>query len=104
MGESASEPRWLSSSGSWPRSMDDAVSPARRAIAKRNGGRAMNEINAPSWRKSSRCGTSSCVEVARVGGRFLVRDSKNPHGAVLTFTEEEWAAFVEGVAAGEFRP
>jgi hypothetical protein len=63
----------------------------------------MHEINAAPWRKSSRCGSATCVEVAKVDGRFLVRDSKNPDGAVLSFTEEEWAAFVEGVGAGEFR-
>jgi hypothetical protein len=41
--------------------------------------------------------------VAKVDGGYLVRDSKNPTGAVLSFTEQEWTAFVEGVEAGEFR-
>lgn len=63
----------------------------------------MNKVNVPQWRKSSRCGSQTCVEVAKVDGRFLVRDSKNPDGTVLSFTEREWAAFVEGVEAGEFR-
>lgn len=48
------------------------------------------------------CGTSTCVEVAQVGDEFLVRDSKNPRGSVLTFTRPEWEAFVAGVRAGEF--
>jgi hypothetical protein len=32
-----------------------------------------------------------------------VRDSKRPDDGVLSFTAEEWAAFVQGVAGGEFR-
>jgi hypothetical protein len=31
-----------------------------------------------------------------------VRDSKDPHGPVLTFTAKEWAAFVGGTKDGEF--
>jgi Domain of unknown function (DUF397) len=42
------------------------------------------------------------VEVARVGGSYLVRDSKNPSGPVLTFDRQEWVAFLSGAAAGEF--
>jgi hypothetical protein len=63
----------------------------------------MEEKNVPAWRKSSRCGTSTCVEVARVDDQYLIRDSKNPEAPALSFTQAEWDAFVEGVAAGEFR-
>jgi hypothetical protein len=63
----------------------------------------MREINDIAWRKSSRCASNACVEVAKVDGEYLVRDSKNPQTAALSFTEAEWAAFTEGVAAGEFR-
>jgi Domain of unknown function (DUF397) len=31
-----------------------------------------------------------------------VRDSKNPGGPVLRFTQGEWRAFITGVMAGEF--
>ncbi|MEV0896604.1 DUF397 domain-containing protein [Actinoplanes sp. NPDC049802] len=62
-----------------------------------------NEMNVPAWRKSSRCGTSTCVEVAKVNDQYLIRDSKNPEAAPLSFDQNEWNAFVEGVAAGEFR-
>ncbi|MER5970985.1 DUF397 domain-containing protein [Streptomyces sp. NPDC002055] len=56
------------------------------------------------WRKSSFSGgNNECVEVAiGVQGTVPVRDSKNPDGAVLTFTEAAWKAFVTGVSAGEF--
>ncbi|MDF5753375.1 DUF397 domain-containing protein [Spongiactinospora sp. TRM90649] len=66
------------------------------------------------WKKSSRSDTA-CVEVTAVdsGGSshdkaaegeqlFLLRDSKNPDGPVLTFTPAEWHAFVAGVKDGEF--
>jgi hypothetical protein len=53
---------------------------------------------APEFR--SRCeGGSTCVEVAFV---ILVRDSKNPDGPVLGFTETEWRDFTDGVKQGEF--
>jgi hypothetical protein len=62
------------------------------------------ESNSVKWHKSTRCGNNTCVEVARVNDdEYLVRDSKNPNIAPLSFTAEEWTAFVDGVAAGEFR-
>lgn len=61
------------------------------------------EITAPlGWRKSSYSGTGDCVEVAVCGDDVLVRDTKDPAGARLTFTVSEWRAFLDGVAAGEF--
>jgi hypothetical protein len=60
--------------------------------------------NSVEWRKSSRCANAACVEVAKIDDdQYLVRDSKNPDGAPLSFTAEEWSAFVDGVSAGEFR-
>jgi hypothetical protein len=35
-------------------------------------------------------------------GGAAVRDSKDPASPVLTFTAQEWVAFVRGVKAGEF--
>jgi hypothetical protein len=63
----------------------------------------METSNVPAWRKSSRCGNATCVEVAKVEGQYLIRDSKNPSADALSFTEEEWNAFIAGVTAGEFR-
>jgi hypothetical protein len=56
------------------------------------------------WRKSTRSGpySDNCVEVAFVGGAVALRDSKNPTGAVLLFTPDEWLAFVGGTKDGEF--
>jgi hypothetical protein len=62
-------------------------------------------MNNLQWRKSSRSGGSggNCVEVATLpnGGR-AVRDSKDRSGPVLTFTEAEWDAFLDGARKGEF--
>ena len=55
-----------------------------------------------NWHKSTRCGSNTCVEVAKVDGEYLVRDSKKPEVEPLSFTPAEWTAFVQGVAAGEF--
>jgi hypothetical protein len=64
----------------------------------------VNIVQVPTFRKSNRCGTSSCVEVAHVDGQVLVRDSKNPAQSALTFTIEEWTAFRLGmVEDGEFK-
>jgi Domain of unknown function (DUF397) len=52
------------------------------------------------WRRSSRCETGGCVEVARIDGMVAIRDSKDP--AMLIFSPAEWSAFVAGVRDGEF--
>ncbi|GGS91044.1 DUF397 domain-containing protein [Planobispora rosea] len=55
----------------------------------------------------------SCVEVAVVdnpgdghkagpGPLYVLRDSKDPDGPKLFFTQAEWDAFVGGVRLGEF--
>ncbi len=57
----------------------------------------------PEFRCSSFCGSGGCIEVAHVGTQVLVRDSRRPAGVLPSrFTRDEWAAFVEGVKAGEF--
>lgn len=56
------------------------------------------------WRKSSfSAGNGQCVETASLVEGVAVRDSKDPSGPVLRFTSPAaWAAFLEGVKAGEF--
>jgi len=57
-----------------------------------------------SWRRSSFCGPSACVEVALLpDDEVMVRDGKDDGaGPVLVFTSAEWDAFLRGARAGEF--
>lgn len=60
-------------------------------------------MTSPAWRKSTfSLSVNECVEVAQLDDGRAVRDSKNPDGPVLHFTEREWSAFVAGAKAGEF--
>lgn len=52
------------------------------------------------WRKSRSCATNACVEVARSGADFVVRDSNEPDGHRLAFGPEEWAAFITVLRRG----
>jgi len=58
----------------------------------------------PNWIKAQRSqGQTNCVEVARVDADTVaVRNSKNPDGPVLRFTQAEWEAFLDGMAKREF--
>ncbi|MDT5031470.1 MAG: hypothetical protein QOC94_1641 [Actinoplanes sp.] len=58
--------------------------------------------NKLEWRRSRSCGSGACIEVAKVGDLFMIRDSKNPAAPPLSFTADEWAAFTGGVFAGDF--
>lgn len=56
------------------------------------------ELTGAIWRKSSRSNGlgGDCVEVAdNLPGVVGVRDSKDPHGPVLTFTPAAWRSFLE---------
>jgi hypothetical protein len=56
------------------------------------------------WHKSAESGANGCVEVAFIGNRVVVRDSKDRQGPVLTFTSMEWQTFLRGARNGEFDP
>ncbi|GLY19954.1 hypothetical protein Kisp01_69680 [Kineosporia sp. NBRC 101677] len=55
------------------------------------------------WQKATKSGQNGdCVEARRQNGQIQIRDSKNPNGPILTFTQAEFAAWIEGAARGEF--
>jgi len=55
------------------------------------------------WFKSTDSfANGNCVEAMRSGDTVLVRNSRNPLGAVLSFTLAEWEAFIGGAKLGEF--
>jgi Domain of unknown function (DUF397) len=55
-----------------------------------------------TWRKSTFSGEGGCLEVCASAGGVEIRDSKDPDGPRLSFTDVEWTAFTAGVRAGEF--
>ncbi|HZN20814.1 MAG TPA: DUF397 domain-containing protein [Micromonosporaceae bacterium] len=59
------------------------------------------DLTRAQWRKSSRSGAEGdCVEVAVVGDRVAVRDSRAPLGPVLVVSRAEWARFMVEVRSG----
>jgi hypothetical protein len=57
------------------------------------------------WRTSTRSGEGgNCVKVRQHGDRIEVRDSKQAAGPVLSFSVDEWTAFLGGAHDGEFDP
>ncbi|MER7856304.1 MULTISPECIES: DUF397 domain-containing protein [Streptomyces] len=62
------------------------------------------DVAAPTgWRKSSYSGGANgeCLEVADGHASVPVRDSKTPTGPTLTFSPQDWSAFVTAVKRGE---
>jgi len=55
-----------------------------------------------TWKRSGRCDSGTCVEVASLKEGVVVRDSKDPDGPILRFTHSEWRAFIGGAQDGEF--
>lgn len=61
---------------------------------------AMNTVR---WFKSSRSASNGeCVEVALLGDRVAVRDSKDAGAGMLTVDTAHWRAFVTGIRRGAF--
>lgn len=56
------------------------------------------------WRKSMRCSTSACVEVATTDAAVHVRDGKSVESPVLTFGPGSWRAFVASLTSGVPHP
>jgi hypothetical protein len=57
----------------------------------------------PIWIRSSFCSDSACVEVALIESDVAMRDSKNIDQPFLCFPKAEWNAFVNEIAASEYR-
>jgi hypothetical protein len=71
---------------------------------KTYNGMSAAELDNARWRKSSVSNSQgACVEMARLsGGEFAVRNSRNPEGPALIYTQAEIVALIEGVKQGEF--
>jgi Domain of unknown function (DUF397) len=64
----------------------------------------MAEADAPvgGWCKSSRSESANCVEVKIEPNKVSLRHSGDRGGPILTFSYDEWQAFLDGVSLGEF--
>ena len=55
----------------------------------------------PEWKRASECVVGACAEAAVGRDVVLVRQSEHPE-VVVSFTPDEWRAFIKGVKTGEF--
>jgi hypothetical protein len=65
----------------------------------------MSDLTGARWRTSSRSQASgNCVEVAFVGARAAVRDSKNLDGPAVVVARPAFAALLDRAKAGTLTP
>jgi hypothetical protein len=65
----------------------------------------MKELGDPAhlvWRRSTKCESGLCVEVAVTAQTALVRDGKRPNGPHLSFGPRSWDDFLTAIKAGEY--
>jgi hypothetical protein len=62
------------------------------------------DLSRAVWRKSARSNNGgACVEVAtNLHGIVAIRDSKNPDGPALTFSSDDWRAFIRRLKHQQF--
>ena len=74
-----------------------------RSFTSYNGAPA-GDLAGVRWRKSARSSAQgNCVELAQLPGRGVaVRNSRDPEGPALLFTDAELEAFLGGVKDGDF--
>jgi hypothetical protein len=56
------------------------------------------------WRIATMSQDTNCVQVRRDSGKdtIVVGNSRFPDGPFLSYTQAEWAAFLDGAKNGEF--
>jgi Domain of unknown function (DUF397) len=54
------------------------------------------------FRTATKSGGTNCVQVARRDGMIVLAQSKDPGGPTLSYTLQEWDAFIDGAKKGEF--
>jgi hypothetical protein len=63
-----------------------------------------SDVSSPDipWRTAVKSGGDNCIQVARRNSVIMIADSKNPGGPVLSYTLQEFDAFLDGAKRGEF--
>lgn len=55
-----------------------------------------------SWRTATMSGGGNCVQVKLKDGLIIIRNSRLADGPFLSYTQDEWVAFLDGAKKGEF--
>jgi hypothetical protein len=55
-----------------------------------------------SWRTATMSGGTNCVQVKSQNGMIVVGNSRLADGPFLSYTRDEWTAFLDGAKKGEF--
>jgi hypothetical protein len=55
-----------------------------------------------SWKTAVMSGRANCVQIAQCDDMVMIADSKNAAGPFLSYTAQEWHAFLDGARKGEF--
>ena len=55
-----------------------------------------------SWRTATMSGGGNCVQVKTKDGMIIVGNSRRADGPFLSYTRDEWVAFLDGAKKGEF--
>jgi hypothetical protein len=73
-------------------------------MPKVRNGMPAGQLTSVTWKKSRRSNPSgNCVELAELpDGGVAVRNSRDPEGPALIYTNDEIAAFILGARDGEF--
>lgn len=54
------------------------------------------------WRRSSKCASNKCVEIAAGDAHVGVRDSERSADRILEFAPQNWRNFLSAVRRGRF--
>jgi hypothetical protein len=54
------------------------------------------------WRIAKMSSTANCVQVKSDNDMIVVGNSRFPDGPFLSYTKDEWTAFLDGAKKGEF--
>jgi 20S proteasome alpha/beta subunit len=54
------------------------------------------------WRTATMSGGGNCVQVKSKDGMVIIGNSRLSEGPFLSYTRDEWVAFLDGAKKGEF--